>query len=341
MKKSVVTLFIALTVIGIVYPQTYLQPIAEVKLSSRVLITLGNIKVCVSALEKGIGRKMTVAERQQILDSLINRLLIIQAAEIEGIQIMDSEVSKYFNEYVSYELGLQVSEADFPKQIKEKTNMSIDQYKKVLAYVIQKKQKELQSIPNPTDKQIRSYYEENRQYFVQPDMVKLFLVLVPNGEKASTAEKIMKDVQKKLTENPKDIARIRTKSHEKNSGYQAGEIFVTKTALAAEQLGISMEELIKIFNMKVGEVSPICETAINYQCFVVMEKKASKILELNDAVEPGKNVSLYEYIKKRMIIRHQNEALYDALVSVSNELRRPENFVIFKTGTELEKKLSW
>ena len=341
MKKSVVTLFIALTVIGIVYPQTYLQPIAEVKLSSRVLITLGELKVCVSALEKGIGRKMTVAERQQILDSLINRLLIIQAAEIEGIQMMDSEVSKYFNEYVFYELGLKVSEADLPKLIKERSNMSLDQYKKVLAYVIQKKQKELQSISNPTDEQICSYYHENKQYFVQPDVVKLFLALAPKGDKASAAEKTIKDVQKKLTANPKDTASVRTQSQERNSGYQVREIFVSKTALAAEQLGVPMDELLKIFSMQVGEVSPITETAINYQCFVVIEKIDAKILGLSDVVELGGNVSLYEYIKKQMIVWRQNEALYNALVSVSNRLRKPENIVIFKTGAELEKMLSW
>jgi len=93
--------------------------------------------------------------------------------------------------------------------------------------------------------------------------------------------------------------------------------------------------------MKVGEVSPITETAVNYQCFVVIEKKDAKILGLSDVIEPGGNVSLYEYIKKMVIMQRQNEALNDALVSVTNELRKPENFVVFKTGAELEKTLSW
>ena len=40
-------------------------------------------------------------------------------------------------------------------------------------------------------------------------------------------------------------------------------------------------------------------------------------------------------------MQRQNEALNNALVSVTNELRKSENFVIFKTGTDLEKALSW
>ena len=102
-----------------------------------------------------------------------------------------------------------------------------------------------------------------------------------------------------------------------------------------------MDELLKIFNMKVGDVSPITETGANYQCFVVLAKKDAKILGLSDVVEPGGNVSLYEYIKKMVIMQRQNEALNNALVSVTNKLRKSENFVIFKTGTDLEKALSW
>ena len=360
MKKNVIALLIALSLSIGAFAQTNLQPIAEVKLTGRAPITLGQLKTRVSALEKEIGRKMTFAERQQTLDGLINERLIVQAAEKDGIKIMDSEVNNYFNEYVSSQLGQQISEADFAKLIKEKTNMSLDEYMKAQngmtlaefksflrtqltaqAYVMQKKQKELQSIPSPTDEQIRSYYEVNKQSFVQPDTVQLFLVVAPKGDKPSAAEKTIKDIQKKLTANPKDTADIRTKSQEKNSTYQAGEIFVSKTSLAAEQLGIPMDELLKIFNMKVGEVSPITEKAVNYQCFVVIEKKDAKILGLSDVVEPGGNVSLYEYIKKMVIMQRQNEALNDALVSVTNELRRPENFVVFKTGAELEKTLSW
>ena len=361
MKKIGITLFIVLSLsISSVFAQTNLQPIAEVKLSSRAPITLGQLKTRVSVLEKEIGRKMTVEERKQVLDGLINERLIAQAAEKDGIKFTDSEVNNFFSEYVSNQLGQQVSEAEFAALIKEKTNMSLDEYMKAQngmtvaefksflrtqalaqAYAMQKKQNELQSIPSPTDEQIRSYYEVNKQSFVRPDTVQLFLVLAPKGDKTSNAEKTIKGIQKKLTANPKATADIRTKSQEKNSGYQAGEIFVSKTALAAEQLGIPMDELLKIFSMKVGEVSPITETATNYQCFVVIEKKDAKILGLSDVVEPGGNVSLYEYIKKIVIMQRQNEALNNALVAVTNDLRKPENFVIFKTGAELDKALSW
>ena len=360
MKRYLISCCMAIALSASVFAQTTLQPIAEVKLSARAPITLGQLKTRVSALEKELGRKMTVEERKQTLDGLINEKLIVQAAEKDGIKIMDSEVNNYFNEYVSSQLGKQVTEADFAQLIKENTNMSLDEYMKAQngmtlaefknflrtqltaqAYVMQKKQKELQSIASPSDDQIRSYYEVNKQSFVQPDTVQLFLAVAPKEDKASVAKKTIEDIQKKLTANTKATADIRIKSQEKNAGYQAGELFVSKTALAAEQLGIPMEELLKIFNMKSGEVSPVTETGTNYQCFVVLEKKDAKILGLSDVVEPGGNISLYEYIKKMVIMQRQNEALNNALVSVTNDLRKAENFTIFKTGADLDKALSW
>jgi len=360
MKKYVILLFIALGVSAGVYAQTNLQPIAEVTLTGRAPITLGQLKSRVSALEKDLGRKMTVEERKQTLDVLINERLIVQAAEKEGIKITDSEVNNFFLEYVSNQLGKQVTEAEFAQIIKENANMSLDEYMKAQngmtlaefknffrnqltaqAYVMQKKQKELQAVASPSDEQIRSYYEVNKQSFVRPDTVQLFLVVAPKEGKASAAEKTINTIQKQLTSNAKAIDTVRTQAHEKNATYQAGEIFVHKTSLAAEQLGISMDELLKIFNMKVGEVSPVTETGVNYQCFVVLEKEEAKILGLSDVVEPGGNVSLYEYIKKMVIMQRQNEALTNALVSVTNELRKPENFNVSKTGADLDKVLSW
>ena len=360
MKKYVILLFIALGVSAGVYAQTNLQPIAEVTLTGRAPITLGQLKSRVSALEKDLGRKMTVEERKQTLDVLINERLIVQAAEKEGIKITDSEVNNFFLEYVSNQLGKQVTEAEFAQIIKENANMSLDEYMKAQngmtlaefknffrnqltaqAYVMQKKQKELQAVASPSDEQIRSYYEVNKQSFVRPDTVQLFLVVAPKEGKASAAEKTINTIQKQLTSNAKAIDTVRTQAHEKNATYQAGEIFVHKTSLAAEQLGISMDELLKIFNMKVGEVSPVTETGVNYQCFVVLEKEEAKILGLSDVVEPGGNVSLYEYIKKMVIMQRQNEALANALVSVTNDLRKPENFNVSKTGADLDKVLSW
>ncbi len=360
MKRIVMMQLVILAAVSGMWAQSNLQPIAEVKLNKRVPITLGQLKTRVKALEKEIGRTMTFEERKHTLDGLINEYLIVQAAEKDGVKVMDSEVNNYFNDYVSNQLGQKVTEAEFEKMIKEQANMSLDAYMKTQngmtlrefknflktqltaqRYVMVKKQKELSSLPLPTDKQIRSYYEVNKQSFVQPDTVQLFLAVAPKNKSASAAEKKIKEVQKKLASNPKSIDSIRTEAHKKNSGFEAGEVFISKTALAAQQLGVPMEELLKIFEMKKGAVSSVNETPVNYQCFMLLEKKDAKILSLSDTVDPGSNVSLYEYIKKMVMMERQNAALSEALTALTNDLRKPAHFAVFKKDAELKKQLTW
>ena len=102
-----------------------------------------------------------------------------------------------------------------------------------------------------------------------------------------------------------------------------------------------MDSLLKIFKMAENEVSDVTETAEDFQCFVVQEKYPAKILSVGDVVKPGTTVTVYEYIKNNMMAQSQNNAVTEALVQLINELRKPENFQILKSGAELDKVLTW
>ncbi|MGP1595264.1 MAG: MOSP complex formation periplasmic protein, TDE1658 family [Treponema sp.] len=359
MKKLAAAAYLSLSMVLSIFAQSNLQPIAEVKITSRAPITLGQLKNRVSLYERDMGRKMSIEERKQTLDILINERIVFQASERDGIKITDSQVNNYFNQYLSNLAGREVSEAElkqmvekngmpFDEYMRSQTGMSLAEFKAFLkmqlsgqAYVMQKKEKELQSIPLPTDTEIRSQYELNKQSFVRPDAVKLFWVAAPKEGSSADAEKKIKDIQKQLSANPKNAVDIEKKSKEKKAGYYATEIFITKTNLAAEQFGVPLEELLKIFDMKINSVSAITQTPENFQCFMVMEKMPAKILELSDIVDPNREIILYDYLKNMMMLQKQNEALGNASIEIINGLRKPENFTIFKKDAELEKLLSW
>ena len=226
--------------------------------------------------------------------------------------------------------------------------MSLADYKDFLRsqiiaqrYVMAKNQNDLQNMAGPTDEDIRSYYELNKQSFVQPDMVKIFLVVAAKGDNPSDAETKLRDLHRTLRDDPKSTGELRIRSQEAGSGYQAGEMFVNKNNAASKQLGISMEALLKIFNMSVNEVSDVTETENDFQCFIVQEKFSAKILGLSDVIKPGSNVTLYEYIKNNMNIQATNQAVSAALNQLITELRKPDNFQILRSGADLDKALSW
>lgn len=362
MKRIALSVAFLVVCSGLVFSQTDLQPIANVKLQKSEPITLKQLKARVEAYQKELGRVMTLDERKKVLDTLINERLVVQAAEKEGIKITDSELNQNFLQMISQQVGKEVTELEFAQIIKQQTGLSLDDFMKaqngmtlaeyklflksqLLAqrYVMAKRQNELKNVAGPSDAEIRSYYELYKQNFVQPDMVKLFLVVVPKA--AGTDNAILKQkletFSKQLREKPASATDLKIKSQAPNAGYQAGDLYINKNASASQQLGITMDALLKIFAMKVNEVSDITETETDFQCFIVQEKYEAKILTIGDVVKPGTTVTVYEYIKNNMLAQAQENAVSQALLEVINELRTPEVFQILKTGADLDKILSW
>lgn len=360
MKRLGMFVCLNLLIVGSLVAQSDLQPIATVRIQKNEPITLRQLKTRVEAYQKEMGRVMTLDERKKVLDTIINERLVVQAAEKEGLRVPDSEVNQNFIQMISQQVGRNVTEAEFAQLIKQQTGLSLDDYMRaqngmsladyknflrsqIIAqrYVMSKNQTQLQNMAGPSDSDIRSYYELNKQSFVQPDMVKIFLVVAAKNDNPSAAEQKVRDLHKQLTDNPKAVGELRIRSQESGSGYQAGEMFVNKNNAASRQLGISMEALLKIFNMSVHEVSDVTETENDFQCFIVQDKFPAKILDLSDVVKPGTNVTLYEYIKNNMHAQATNQAINAALNQLISDLRKPENFQILRSGADLDNALSW
>ncbi len=339
--------------------QADLQPIAEVKLLRREPITLGQVKRQVLALEKGYGRKLSIEERRKVLDGIVNEKLLKQVAEKEGIKITDSQVSEYFNNMLSQQVGYPITEAEFAQLIKRERNQSLDSFIKeqtdmtvaeakeflrgqiaVQVYIGQKKSADFSKISPPTDAEIRSQYEVNKSSFVRPDTVKLFLVVVPKQKNSKEEKERIDSLRNKISKNLSSIEDTRGNSGEKQ-GYLAEFIYVARTKMAAEQMGISMDALNGIFEQKVNYVSSITEMPNNFQFFVVMEKLDAKILGLSDVIDPNQTTTVYEYVRNMLATEKQSVALQKAIQDLTDSLRTPSNFKMLKDESALNKLLDW
>ena len=80
MKKIISVLSILMFATFAMFAQADLQPLAVVKLNKNESITLRQLKVRCTTYEKQINRTLTVEERKQVLDTLIEEALIVQAA---------------------------------------------------------------------------------------------------------------------------------------------------------------------------------------------------------------------------------------------------------------------
>lgn len=359
MKRLALAAAMFMMVVTGAFAQADLQPLAIVKLNKSETITLKQLKTRVETYRKQQGiSSFTIEQKKEILEAMIDEKLVVQAAQKAGLNITDTQVNQYFLQNLSQQVGRPVTEAEFADLIKKSTNLSLDDFMRdqvgmnvaefkaylkneliAQQYVMQAKQDVIAKIA-PADGDIRSFYEMNKASFVQSDMLKLFLVIVPKAADAAAAKAkanaLYADAKNKKTSIDSLKANLA-----KDSSYQGGDIFVSKTAVNAQQLGISFNELIDLFNRELGFFSELNETENDYQFYTIRAKYPQKMLALSDLIQPETTITVYDYIKQNLTQQLQSEALIRAVQDITGELNTPTNVDRKKTGTALEKLLDW
>ncbi len=361
MKRLAVGLALLLSFAGMAFAQNDFTVLATVKLDKNESITLKNLKSRTNFIQKqydAYGIKITeVDQKKTILDNLIYEKLITQAAQKEGLSVTDSEVDNAFLSTFSQRLGTQVTEAQLSDLIKSQTGMTLDEYIKsessmslsefkeyqrntilVQKYVYLKKSDELRKAV-PTTAQINQAYDMNKSVFVQSDMEKLFLVIVPFGSSEVEAKAKAESIKNQYLKDKK-IAPIMSNA-DNGKVYVAQERYVQQTQQQAQVLGWSYDKITELFGKDEGFVSDVIKTDGDYQFYVVEKKYPAKMLGLNDDVQPDSNYTVYEYIKANLTQQLQRQMYEQLVIDLGKSLDLPENVDRKKTGAALESLLNW
>jgi len=340
------------------FAQNDLQTLAVVKLNGVDQISLKQLRTRVQAYQKQTGAaSFTVDQKKEILDALIDEKLIVQAAQKENIVVTDSQVNSYFLNGLSQQAGTQVTEQQFADMVKQQTGQSFDafmqsqmgmsvaEYKAYLKsqlvaqqYIISKKQNEINAIA-ASDDDVRQFFEMNKASFVQNDMLKLFIVIVPKGTDAVNARASATDIYNKYKNKTTTGEALKT-SKDNGTSYRAGDLLVAKTAQHAQQIGITIQQLNELFTKGVGYISDITETQTDYQFYAILKKYDAKMLTLSDVVQPDTTITVYDYIKQNITQQKKNQYLVTAIQDLSKALDTSDNVDRKKTGDDLVKLLS-
>ncbi|MBQ9239162.1 MAG: SurA N-terminal domain-containing protein [Treponema sp.] len=336
-----------------------LQVLAIIKLNRSESITLKQLKTRVETYQKQSNTVLSVADRQLILDAMIQEKLIAQAAQKAGMAVTDSEVDTYFLQMMAQITGANVTEQELNTLVREQLNMSLDEYirqqtamsmaeykaylkTQLLAqrYVVSQRQDELQGVM-ATDEQIRAFYELNKASFVQNDIVQMFLVVVQKGTDATAARARAMELLNSYKDKRQTTEQIAVRSRVTDSGFQAGDIWVNKTERNANQLGITYQELLQLFGRSVGFTSDLKENKDTYQFYTILQKHDAKMLSLSDVVQPGTTITVYDYIRQNLSQQQQMEYLQSAVDEMTKALDTSDNVERKKTGNELLTVLNW
>ncbi|MFW6071084.1 MAG: tetratricopeptide repeat protein [Candidatus Bipolaricaulota bacterium] len=259
-----------------------------------------------SMLEGASGKLFELRIKSQAVDSLIEGALIDQKAEERGIQISDGEVNSRYDDQLDSLLEQQGWTLDQLKSALSSQGRTYDEFESTMKDDIrtqlsrEKLRDQVIGEIDPTEEDLRNYYEENMDTYVQtPSRVRASHIVVDSEDRA-------KDIKNKIDENPDYFQEyVEENEVEADMGWlQKGE-----QPQAVEEVAFSLEP---------GEVGGPVRTSDGWQILKVEEKQERQVQDF----EENKEKIREDYVDQEESQRYQD--WYDEVKSeASIEIQLP------------------
>ncbi len=216
---------------------------AESQDIGEVLATVNGIPIGSKEFEQAAARKqpaegdtLSLEEKQEVLDQLVNEKLLYKAALEKGLD-KDPKVQKVMvNTLLRQEVYSSVRNSDF------------------------------------TDQELQEYFEAHKDEFVVPEKVQIKRILIKVGEDRSEADAKAEAerIYKELKADPDKFKELAAKFSEDPYRRRGGDVgFVPRTG----KPGLDPEVVDKAFSMEVGTLSEPFKTSEGYNILFVANKR--------------------------------------------------------------------
>jgi parvulin-like peptidyl-prolyl isomerase len=349
MKKLLIFVFILLcfNIFSIPIDPT----IARIKLTTTEVITQRQFQEKIEILENSYQTSTTVEERLQILDGLIDEILVVQAAERDGVIVSTSEINQSVEQYQT-ELAMQFGmnrplTEDELKSVIVQQGSSWDEFieqieKKVIIekYIQQKKGSYFESLEEPSNSEIEDFYESNKMEFISPDIVKFKQILIFTKDFDSTIAGLAEDkanqIYREIQAGSSFDRYLEVFLDDTNSTKVGGlsfDIWLRDDDNTKTYYGNSF--FTEVFRMDEGERSGLMESNIGYHIVEIIEKIPLAVLGLDDDVPPQNTFTVREYIINLIMNSNAQELFESVTVELIEEVRAQSEVEIF------EQYLTW
>ncbi len=323
------------------------ETVATVNLIKPQMITSRQVQNEINAYNEQLkksGLPPQKITKKQMLDNMISSILILQAAERDGITVSGAEMQRVIDtqmKSVENQLHRKLSLDQFKKIVENQTGTSWDQYVKNLkeqmikqTYITKKKAKLFKEIKEPTEQDIENKYQDNITKLVSPEYIRLSMIYISTVNKSASEKaaikKRLEEVYKKIKNGVLSFNDAVLKySSDDAVKYRDGDIGYIRRDDRNTRARLGDTFFNEIFNLKVNDISDVLESNTGYQIVKVTEKMAPKVLGLNDPVAPGKTMTVHDYLKAGIFQERQQKALQEALKEVVSELKKEAEITIF------------
>jgi hypothetical protein len=344
MKKHIAVVFFLFLSAAFLPAQNDLKTVATVTLTKTEPITVKMLKDQVKQVEAAMGQPLDAAERREVLDSMINERLAIQAAERDRIVVTDAEVNQQLNEMrsqLAQMLGKPPTDAEFAAVLRQQTGMDLPAYREqakksltIQKYLLAKKQDVLRSITEPTAQEIEKEYDMNSTELVQPETLEFSAIVFPvsnNNERNKKREEANK-AAREINNSAEAFDEKLQRGKAPNAGYNVAQRSILQKNSAGQQRAgqVFMDEA---FALSQGRVSKVLEIPSGpmrgYYIIKVTSKYPKKFLTLDDT-HLGYGETVRVVLRESIMQRKQQELLTRAQRELVDELRKGNPYKIFE-----------
>ena len=309
--------------------------VAQVQLTELEPVYLKQLQSEVALLEKQAGSSMPAEQRAQVLDMMINQRLVLQAAARDRILVSEGELDQQIQqmrEGLRQTVGRLPDDAEFESLIKAETGLDMKTYRDQLRrqlvmqkYLMAKKRNIIESIKEPTDKEIVEFFNNNRERFVRNEGVRLGIIHIPPNSEA-LANRLSQEIGTSAARFDQKVEEARSP----NAGYQARIGFFERNQQNRQMYGQTLVDT--IFSLEQGKVSKMVKTEQGFFILKVTNNYPFKALGLDDEVQPESGRLVRSYIRAGLLQENQIAAAARAEGELVAELRAvsPEPFKVFK-----------
>lgn len=208
-----------------------------------------------------------------VLDSMIEQKVINKEAEKKSVTISEKELDKELDALITSYGG-----EDTFNQALEANGIKESEVKKDLETNLKAK-KLVEDTINISEDEMKSYFDENKDSFDQPEQVKASHILVKD-------EKTANEVKKKLSDGEKFAELAKEYSTDTASKEDGGDLgYFSKEDMVQEFSDAA-------FDLNVNEISEPVKTEYGYHVIKVIDKKAAQDANYENSKEEIKQLLL-------------------------------------------------